>query len=125
MHMLENLRQEVGNLATARLTQLQVEVNRIVQTMIKFYNPEKIILYGSVVNGTVHSFSDIDLVVIKDTDKPFYERLEEIIEIAKPDVAADILVYTPEEVEKMVDDLFFQEEIVKKGQVLYSAKQVD
>lgn len=109
-------------MSIARLTQLQREINRIVEAMIESYKPLKIILYGSVAKGTVHEYSDIDLMVIKDTDKPFYERLEEVIEIAKPNVATDIIVYTPEEANNMADDFFFQEEILKKGKVIFSAE---
>ncbi|MEM3507047.1 MAG: nucleotidyltransferase domain-containing protein [Candidatus Bathyarchaeia archaeon] len=48
--------------------------------VIKNYQLEKIILFGSYVTGEVDELSDIDLVIIKDTNKKFIERL---IEVAK------------------------------------------
>lgn len=107
-------------MSTTRQLELDAEVKRLVRTMTESYDPIKIILYGSLAAGNIHPYSDIDLVVIKNTNKPFYDRLEEVIEIVKPDVATDIIVYTPEEVDRLADDLFFQEEVIKKGKVLFS-----
>lgn len=104
-----------------RMQLLNEELRRIVNIIIEEYKPEKIILFGSLVNGTVHEFSDIDSIVIKDSDKPFFSRLEEIILLTMPKVGADILVYTPDEFEKIKDRLFIQEEIMSKERVLYSA----
>ena len=71
-------------------------------------------------NGEVHDFSDIDLIILKESDKSFYERLEEVILLTMPKMGADILVYTPEEFESIQDRQFFKEEIIKKGKVIYS-----
>jgi len=107
----------------SRLAELTHELNRMVESIIREYNPLRIIVFGSVANGIVDEWSDVDLVVIKETDKPFYERLEEVVQIAQPNVAADILVYTPEEEERMKDNLFFREEVLKRGRVIYDAAQ--
>ena len=103
-----------------RLEELNNELSRIVNILINSYNPLKVILFGSLVSGEVHDFSDIDLIIVKDSDKSFYERLEEVILLTMPKVGADILVYTPQEFESIQDRLFFEEEIIKKGKVIYS-----
>lgn len=103
-----------------RFEELNNELSRIVNILVNTYNPLKIILFGSLVNGEVHDFSDIDLIVVKESDKSFYERLEEVILLTMPKVGADILVYTPEEFESVQDRLFFEEEVIKKGKVIYS-----
>ena len=70
-------------------------MSRIIDVLVNNYNPQKIILFGSLANGNVHEYSDIDLVVIKDSDKNFYERLKEVALLTLPKfVGADILVYT-------------------------------
>ncbi|KAA5806901.1 nucleotidyltransferase domain-containing protein [Thermoanaerobacterium thermosaccharolyticum] len=99
--------------------QLSYELNKIVKILIDEYKVEKIILFGSLAKNEINEWSDIDLIVIKDTDKPFYERLEEVIEIVKPDIGVDIIVYTPEEVEEMRESLFYTEEVLKKGKIIY------
>ena len=58
--------------------------------------------------GDVGSWSDVDLIVVK-TDKKFLDRLDEIYEDA--DVAMDVLVYTPEEFEKMKNRSFIRKAI--------------
>lgn len=98
---------------------LSYELNKIVKILINEYRVEKIILFGSLAKNEINEWSDIDLIVIKDTDKPFYERLEEVIEIVKPDIGVDIIVYTPEEVGEMKESLFYTEEVLKKGKVIY------
>lgn len=109
-------------MSDSRRRELTAELGRIVDRLIRGYDPLKIILFGSLASGQVGEWSDIDLVVIKDTEKPFYERLEEVIGIAQPNVGTDILVYTPAEEAQMRHDLFFQEEVIKKGRVLYEAR---
>jgi predicted nucleotidyltransferase len=107
-------------MSNTRMEELNNELNRIVNVIVNDYYPKKIILFGSLVSGNIHDFSDIDLIVIKDSEKSFYERLKEIILLTMPNVAADIFVYTPDEFENIQDRLFIQEEVIKKGKVLYN-----
>jgi predicted nucleotidyltransferase len=70
--------------------------------VLKHYEPERIILFGSWARGDADEHSDYDLVVIKCTDRPFLERLSDmvpyLVKFARP---VDILVYTPEEFDRM------------------------
>ena len=70
--------------------------------ILKPYDPERIILFGSRARGEADEHSDYDLIIIKRTDRPFLDRLHDMVpylrEITRP---ADILVYTPEEFERM------------------------
>jgi predicted nucleotidyltransferase len=107
----------------AVLDELNTELDRIVDVLVKNYNPQKIILFGSLASGNVHEYSDIDLVVVKETNIGFYERLKEVILLVMPEITgADILVYTPEEFELKKDSPFFRKEVFKKGKVIYDAK---
>ena len=59
---------------------------------------EQAIVFGSYARGTADAFSDLDLVVVLETDLPRLERhriLDELFR-ASP-VALDLLVYTPAE----------------------------
>jgi predicted nucleotidyltransferase len=47
--------------------------------LLKPYDPEKIILFGSRARGEADSYSDYDVVVIKTTDRPFLERLQDMV----------------------------------------------
>ncbi|HUW64595.1 MAG TPA: nucleotidyltransferase domain-containing protein [Spirochaetia bacterium] len=105
-----------------RLEELNTELARIIDVLVNNYNPQRIILFGSLASGNVHEWSDIDLIVVKESDKDFYERLKEVGLLVMPEVGADIFVYTPKEFESKKDSLFFREEVFKKGQVIYDAQ---
>lgn len=104
---------------------LKKELNRISNIIIRRYSPEKIILFGSLAQGNVHRWSDIDLVIIKDTKKRFLDRIGDVLFMTYPRVGTNIVVYTPKEVEGFVkkENYFFLDEILNKGKVLYEWKK--
>ena len=84
------------------------------------YEPEKVILFGSVARGETDEFSDIDLIVVKDTDERFFKRLLDVTAYLPRDVTIDVLVYTPGEIETMVMGRNpFIQRALEEGQVLY------
>jgi predicted nucleotidyltransferase len=106
--------------ALEREKRLKQELKRYLDLLIKYEEPEKIILFGSLVTGQIHEWSDIDILIIKRTELPFFQRLHKVRELLHPRVGTDILVYTPEEFEKMSQErLFVKEEILGKGVVIY------
>ena len=60
---------------------------------------------------------------IKKTDKKFPDRLDEFYDHLKPRVAVDILVYTPEEFEKMKRSNQFIRHALKNGRILYEKQR--
>jgi len=104
-----------------RKAKLEVELQRIVGTLLKDYSPERIILFGSLVTGRTNTWSDIDLVVVKSTKKRFTERLREVALMTQPKVGVDFFVYTPEEFSEMSREAntFQRREMLEKGKVLY------
>jgi predicted nucleotidyltransferase len=106
--------------ALARERLLNQELRRYLDLLIEHEKPEKIIVFGSLATGDIHEWSDIDLVIVKQTDLPFFRRLREVRRLLHPRVGTDILVYTPEEFEHMSQNrLFVREEILEKGIVIY------
>lgn len=96
----------------------------IVDQIKRKYEPEKIILYGSYAYGKPTEDSDIDLFIVKDTDKRRVDRFVEVDKlIYNPSLKISVspLVYTPKEVEERLllgDD--FVREILERGEVLYA-----
>jgi len=84
-------------------------------------NPEKIILFGSAARGDYDQVNDLDSLIIKQ-DVPFYgiERMRELDEPIDRNVAADMLVYRPDEFDERVrlGDPFIKA-ILREGRVLY------
>lgn len=98
------------------------KLNTLVEDLKK-YDPEKIILFGSAATGTMDAYSDIDLVLVKKTDRPFVKRLRDVALLSRLDEPVDILVYTPEEMDRMkTDKNFFMEKVLKEGKILYERK---
>ncbi len=52
-----------------------------------------VLLFGSLARGDARDHSDIDLIVVKDTQMRFLDRLDEFYDDARE--AMDVLVYTP------------------------------
>ncbi|KAA5806010.1 nucleotidyltransferase domain-containing protein [Thermoanaerobacterium thermosaccharolyticum] len=100
---------------------LEEELKSLVDTIVEKCNPQKIILFGSMANGKQTVWSDIDLVIIMDTDLRYIDRLLYISQIAKCDVPVDFFVYTPEEERRFIEtnNLFYTKEVIEKGKVLY------
>ena len=104
-----------------RKTQLEQELKRITEVIVKEYKPQRMILFGSLAQGNVHEWSDIDLVIVKDTPKRFLERMREIFLMTRPRVSLNVVVYTPGEITEMEKQkhYFWEDEIIGKGRVLY------
>lgn len=116
----------INNMTTAsdRKMLLETELSRYVSLLRQQANLERILIFGSLATGDVHAWSDIDLVIVQDTNIPFWQRLREIRRLLQPKVGTDILVYTPDEWEEMKRVRpFFRQEILNKSRILYERKQ--
>ena len=100
---------------------LKENLDRIIIDLKEKYNPQKVIIFGSYASGKIKNFSDLDLLIIKDTKSKFFDRLREVTKICNYNIGVDFLVYTPQEYEEQLkENLFFKEEIVTKGKVIYA-----
>ena len=89
---------------------------------LKRYAPLRIILFGSAARGDMDEHSDLDFVVIKQTDHPFLARLKEAALLVQAPGSIDILVYTPEEWQRMQEvESPFAERVLAEGRVVYEA----
>ena len=99
---------------------LKNELTRYIKLLRESENLEKILVFGSLVAGNIHAWSDIDLVIVQETDLPFWQRLRTIRKLIQPKVGTDILVYTPDEWEQMkAERPFFRQEILDKSKIVY------
>lgn len=102
-------------------SEISAEIEYIVGQIINKYRPLKIILFGSAARGEYDQINDLDFVIIKE-DVPVegLARMRELDDIIDRNMAADMLVYRPDEIDarlKMGDP--FVVEIMRDGQVLY------
>lgn len=108
------------SLAGERKQKLNKNLDKILKSLKKKYNPEKIILFGSLASGKVGEWSDIDLLIVKNTRKNALERKKEVDNICDVNIAFDPIIFTPQEVKERLrwKDYFIQE-ILNKGKLLY------
>lgn len=96
------------------------KVNRIVEAL-RSYQPERIYLFGSWARGEADELSDVDTVLIKRTESPFFDRLREVAGFLHPETGGlDVLVYTPEEFATMQrEGNAFAAMIIDEGRLIY------
>ena len=101
------------------------EIDDILNKIIKGANPDKIILFGSYGKGQPDENSDLDLLIVKDTDLPLHKRGREIRTLIMDAVfPIDILVYTKNELEEAKDLKFsFIYDVLKTGKLVYERKE--
>ena len=102
---------------------LQRELNRWLPLLIENLKPERILLFGSMVDKHLNEWSDVDLVIVQNTPLPFYRRIKHVLQLIHPKVGVDLLIYTPEEFTKLSRERrFFRDEILRNGKVLYARR---
>src|SRR6266446_6652425 len=77
-------------------------IQEIVRRIVEVAHPEKIVLFGSRARGDHRPDSDIDLLIIKESDLPRPQRAIPIYSaLGRVPLAVDanVMVYTPSEVE--------------------------
>jgi predicted nucleotidyltransferase len=85
---------------------------------------KRAIVFGSYARGEADEYSDVDLVIIKETDLPFLDRytdFQQLFQVTRK--ALQILVYTPDEFDSMRDrENPFILNVIEDGIVIYEAR---
>jgi len=97
------------------------KINEIISGIATRFNPDKIILFGSYANGTQKEDSDIDLLIIQDSDLPPQKRGFDIrMSLIGSMIPFDILIYTNSEFENEKENIYsFINSAIKNSKVLY------
>ena len=96
-------------------------IREIKERIVSAVHPEKIIIFGSYAYGKPTKDSDLDLLVIMPSDEPMHSRVTRIRKLVRDiNIPKDIIVYTPQEVEKWKDaSVAFITTIMRTGKVIY------
>lgn len=73
------------------------EIIRTLRQRLKSRKVEQAYIFGSFAEGLSGAWSDIDLIIVCDTDEPFIERARQFWDLLDLGIPLDIIVYTPEE----------------------------
>ena len=97
------------------------KINEIISRIATKFNPDKIILFGSYANGTQKEDSDLDLIIIQETDLPPQQRGFDIrMSLIGTMIPFDILIFTKLEFEQEKGKRFsFLSSAIKNSKILY------
>jgi predicted nucleotidyltransferase len=100
---------------------MQNWIDKAVLIINEQYAPDQIILFGSCAKGTSTSQSDVDLLIIKDTELPrAYRGLEVVRFLERYPLKFDLLFYTHDEINSRASTAHsFMDSILKTGLTLY------
>ena len=79
---------------------------------------ERISVFGSVARGEEGLFSDLDVLIVMKTEKPYIERLKELYRELCLSADCDLVCYTPEEFERLKETPFLKK-VLSEEVVLY------
>ena len=97
-------------------------VRQFVRSVVWEFCPERVILFGSAAGDDASQDSDVDLLVVMQTDKRPVQQALEIRRRVPCSFPLDLLVKTPQEVERRVAlHDFFVTTILAEGKVLYES----
>ena len=98
-------------------------LNEIIHRIVEVAHPDKIILFGSAARDQMDADSDIDLLVIKGGNFHRGRLTEEIyMNLFGVGQAVDIVVVTPEDVERYRDSMaLIIRPALEEGKVVYAA----
>ena len=93
-------------------------VQHIVSALARRPEVQRAILFGSYAQGRSDLFTDLDILVVMDSPLDFVTRTAEMHRYLSPAVDLDLLVYTPEELERNRNRHFIRRAL-EKGTVIY------
>ncbi len=119
------IQQTYPEAGTQRYHVLRDELERIRRLFAAEPSILQVLVFGSVATRNVHAWSDLDLVVIAETNLSFLDRSLWLNNLVRPRVGAQFLVYRPCEIGALSRRNFVKREILLKGKVLSMDPQED
>jgi uncharacterized protein len=102
-------------------TEIEVKIREITKRIVEQFNPERIILFGSMARGSPGPDSDADLMIIASAAGSKRKLASDIeLAIADIEIPKDVLMVTREEVEtykNVVGSIIYP--AIREGRVLY------
>ncbi|NLI76561.1 MAG: nucleotidyltransferase domain-containing protein [Candidatus Riflebacteria bacterium] len=100
----------------------QQAIKRYAREVARAFQPWRIVLFGSYAHGSATADSDVDVLVILPYQGSSVRKALEIMETIRPGFPVDLLVRSPEEVDRrLAQEDFFLREVTERGKVLYEA----
>jgi predicted nucleotidyltransferase len=100
------------------------QIQRVAVQLGKAANASQVILFGSYARGEATEHSDVDLLVVAQSDLPRHKRAVGLYKQFRPyPFGMDIVVYTPQEIrEGKKSALTFVSTVLREGKTLYERR---
>ena len=93
-------------------------LEQIVAALAHRPDVERAILFGSYAEGRRDLFTDLDILIIVESDLDYVSRTAEMYRYLSAPVDMDLLVYTPEELARNRDRPFIRR-VMERGEIIY------
>ena len=96
-------------------------LNEVAKQLVEAFDPQRIILFGSHAYGQASPDSDVELLIVMESDERPAARATRVSRLLRPrPFPMDLLVRTPREIKRRLEmeDQFIRE-ILENGRVLY------
>jgi len=99
----------------------QGEIQRVATRIGEAIDAERVVLFGSHARGEAGEGSDVDLMIIAESELPRFKRSRELYKLFRPyPFAMDLIVYTPAEIDKgKRSAISFVSTVLREGKTLY------
>lgn len=99
----------------------QAEIERVGNEIGEAARAERVILFGSHATGQMSGDSDVDFLVVADSDLPRYKRSRDLYrKFRRLGFPLDVIVYTPEEVRRARQTpISFISQVMREGKTVY------
>jgi len=84
---------------------IRLKLKPYCEKLARLFDDPVVLLCGSTALGENMPWSDVDLMVIADFEKPFLDRLNELALLNDTGLRLEVLGYTPNEFTQMLDNL--------------------
>ncbi len=105
----------------AHVQRLNAAPGRIVERLSGVDGIRRVSLFGSYARGRRDLFTDLDVLVVWETERPLLERLRFLYPLLYVGIGLDLICYTRAEFETMRDHPFLREAL-KDEVLLYETK---
>ncbi len=99
------------------------QIAEMARPVFQAHGIKRAILFGSFATGRQTKRSDVDLIIVKETDKRYFERYDGILQelyraIRGRDI--EVLIYTPQELQRIAHRRFIRRAL-HEGRVIYES----
>ena len=104
--------------------QIESKLKDVTDRIVEAFDPDRIIIFGSHAYGQPTPDSDVDLLIIMDSDERPAARTAQVSRALRPrPFPMDILVRNPDEIERRLEmGDYFIRQVLEQGRVIYERR---